>query len=239
LAAQPTGRDVIAIASEHINAGEQYILGSLVPKNNPHWKGPWDSAEFVCWCIYQVSNRLFGCDYDYGNPVTAESFSGYWQRDGQLHGNIVSVEEAARTPGAVVLRFPPPDTGKFGHIVISDGAGGTLEAKDPSAGLVRDRLEGRRWDVGLLVPFIQYTPEAAVSVSMPPVFRLTSPNMRDNKIREIQQGLKDAGFDPGGIDGVYRPMTMAAVTAYQITKGMVPDGEAGRETAEALGVAWP
>ena len=44
---------------------------------------------------------------------------------------------------------------------------------------------------------------------------------------------------PGIVDGVYRPMTMAAVTAFQITHRLVPDGEVGGVTAAALGVPWP
>lgn len=35
-----TGDMVVRIARQHV--GDRYVLGVLVPKNNPNWKGPWD-----------------------------------------------------------------------------------------------------------------------------------------------------------------------------------------------------
>jgi len=39
-----TGNDLLTIVAPHV--GEEYILGSLAPKNNSQWRGPWDCAEF-------------------------------------------------------------------------------------------------------------------------------------------------------------------------------------------------
>src|SRR5438874_10761443 len=38
--------------------GEPYVLGSLAPKNNPTWKGPWDCAEFASWLVFQAADVL-------------------------------------------------------------------------------------------------------------------------------------------------------------------------------------
>ncbi len=60
--------------------------------------------------------------------------------------------------------------------------------------------------------------------------------MRGDKIREIQQALEAAGFDPGQLAGIFGPRTHAAVSAFQLSRGLLPHGEVGPKTAAALGV---
>src|SRR5712692_7871246 len=117
-----TGQKLLQVARQHV--GEKYIFGVLVPKNNAGWTGAWDCAEFASWLIFQASATLYGCDRDFGDPATADAFTGYWDRDAKSLGQIISIEHAARTPGAAVLRIP--QIGATGHIVISDGVGGTV-----------------------------------------------------------------------------------------------------------------
>jgi hypothetical protein len=56
-------------------------------------------------------------------------------------------------------------------------------------------------------------------------------------IRELQQALTSAGFDPGPADGTYGQRTEAAVVAFQQANGLSVDGRVGPETAEALNQA--
>jgi peptidoglycan hydrolase-like protein with peptidoglycan-binding domain len=92
--------------------------------------------------------------------------------------------------------------------------------------------------MGILVPGITYTQGAAVIVSPPStvVYRLTTPMMKGDKVREIQQRLKATDCSPGTIDGIYGPNTQAAVVAFQRMHDLVSDGEVGVQTATALGV---
>ena len=53
-------------------------------------------------------------------------------------------------------------------------------------------------------------------------------------IRELQQALSSAGYDPGKVDGRYGPRTEAAVVAFQQANGLSPDGVVGPDTASAL-----
>ena len=53
-------------------------------------------------------------------------------------------------------------------------------------------------------------------------------------IRELQEALASAGFDPGPADGTYGQRTEAAVVAFQEANGLSVDGRVGPETAEAL-----
>jgi hypothetical protein len=230
-----TGEKVLELGRQHV--GEKYLFGVLVPKNNPNWKGPWDCSEFVSWVVFQLSTTLYGCDNDQGSPATADAFTGYWERDAKSLGQMVSIEQAARTPGAAVLRIPLP--GATGHIVISDGMGGTVEAHSSSDGVIVSTLANRRWNMGVLVPGIAYTQGGAVSVPTPDttIYRLTLPLMTGTEVQQIQQALAAVGFDPGPIDGKFGPLTNAAVVAFQLAHGLVPDGEVGPQTAGALGLS--
>ena len=53
-------------------------------------------------------------------------------------------------------------------------------------------------------------------------------------VRELQQALTSAGYDPGPVDGTYGPRTEAAVVAFQQDNGLSADGVVGPETAAAL-----
>lgn len=46
-------------------------------------------------------------------------------------------------------------------------------------------------------------------------------------VEELQRRLKDEGFDPGKIDGVFGQLTKAAVVAFQSSFGLEPDGVCG------------
>jgi len=229
-----TGDRLLELARPHV--GEKYVLGVFVPKDNPNWKGPWDCAEFASWVVFQSARSLYGCLNNQSNPALADAYTGYWERDVKHLGEIISVEQAARIPGAMVLRFP--QAGATGHIVISDGGGGTVEAHSTIRGVIKSTLANRRWDTGILVPGITYSEGPAVQVTHPQtiLYRLTIPTMTGTKIRDIQNALRSAGCDPGSIDGEFGPHTHAAVIAFQLSRGMLADGEVGPQTAAALGI---
>lgn len=231
-----TGEDLLRIAGHHV--GDPYLLGVVAPKTNKQWRGPWDCAEFVSWCVFQRSGILYGCDNN-TNPVLADAFTGFWHRDVMSIGRRIDIESAASIPGAAVLRIPQP--GLIGHIVFSDGKGNTVEAHSRSTGVIRGKLSGRRWDMGVLVPGIEYTPLSDPRPVPQPllVLRLTNPQMQGKLVRDVQRALKESGFNPGKIDGIYGPNTVAAVNAFQVTNGLVADGEVGVQTAKALGITMP
>jgi peptidoglycan hydrolase-like protein with peptidoglycan-binding domain len=54
------------------------------------------------------------------------------------------------------------------------------------------------------------------------------------RVRLIQRKLAAMGFAPGPIDGLYGPITTAAVARFQQSRGLVPDGIVGPITRAAL-----
>jgi Putative peptidoglycan binding domain len=56
-------------------------------------------------------------------------------------------------------------------------------------------------------------------------------------VRQLQQTLVTAGYDPGSVDGSFGPTTEAAVTAFQQDNGLSADGVVGPDTAAALNSA--
>ncbi len=62
-----------------------------------------------------------------------------------------------------------------------------------------------------------------------------NPAVRANK--EVQQDLTDLGFYSGPINGVFGPVTTAAVKRFQARAGLPADGIAGPQTMAALNLA--
>lgn len=229
----PKGLDMLTLAETRI--GEKYV-NVLVPKNNPNWHGPWDCAEFMSWLVYQTGSFLYGCIDNNGNPATTEAYTGAWQHDSKVLGRRVGVDDAARKPGAVLLRYPPAP-GAMGHIVVCDGRGGTVEAMGKAYGVRRGKVSGRKWDTGVLIPGFTYDDGASVSYR-PPVhlYAVGEPGMKPEVVEAIQRALLAAGFDPGPIDRDYGHNTAAAVAAFQAVKGLIVDGQVGPQTARRLKV---
>ncbi|MGQ2996022.1 MULTISPECIES: peptidoglycan-binding domain-containing protein [Variovorax] len=233
-----TGKDLLKLAEKRI--GDKYE-NVLVPKDNSKWTGPWDCAEFASWVVFQITGELYGCTDNRGNPATTEAYSGSWVRDAE-NGTLTPVTKAVAnsTPGVILVRRPPMPK-QMGHVAISDGNGGTVEAAGKGLGVKRGKVEGRIWHFYAQIPGVQYSANNVNVTPKPLPFILTlqSPNMSGPLVKAVQRALKQAGFDPGAIDGEYGPHTVAAVHAYQKQNRLVADGDTGPLTARKLGIAWP
>lgn len=230
-----TGQDLVKLGNKHLK--EPYYLGAFAPKDNASWKGPWDCAEFVSWLVYQTTGTLLGCTNNLANPALADAYSGAWARDAEASHRTLSIGQAKATPGAVLIRRP--GSSGIGHVAISQGDGSTIEAHSQARGVTNDRVDGRRWDLCMVVPGIDYADDIEPAVFSPPavvVLRLKRPAMRGALVKRLQQTLKARGFDPGTLDGAFGPHTEAAVKSFQLSTGLVPDGEAGPATFSKLGM---
>jgi len=225
-----TGNQVLAIAQKHI--GESYILGSKAPLGNPNFKGPWDCAEFITWCVFQASGLVIG-------SRNGDAYTGFWADDANTKCRLISIEDAAGIAGAVILRKPidPQGNNRMGHIVFSNGKGKTVEAMGKKFGVKSGEINGRIWDTGLLVKGIDYTTNSNLEFTLSqPVhnFFFTDPVMEDSLVLQAKRALKEFGVDPGIINKQYDANMQAAVYNYQAVKGLVTDGILGKQTLKSL-----
>ena len=233
-----TAQSLLRVARAHL--GEKYVLGTMVPKGNPDWSGPWDCAEFASWCVFQTTGSLFGCRPKRGNPNVADAYTGYWMDDAKSTGKMISVGQAAATPGAFLLRAPGRGGRVMGHIVISAGGGRTVEAHSTKRGVIESTVDGRRWTTGVLVPDVDVAVREVVGPPRRPalVLRVKQPAMKGELVKRVQRKLTQLRFHPGPVDGVYGAQTAAAAQAFQVSRGLLADGEVGAATAKALRVEW-
>lgn len=69
--------------------------------------------------------------------------------------------------------------------------------------------------------------------------RLAVPRMQGPDVLEAQRLLRERGFDPGPLDGVYGERTEAAVRAFQAANGLLVDGIVGPATWSRLQIGTP
>jgi len=58
--------------------------------------------------------------------------------------------------------------------------------------------------------------------------------LRRSEARQLQSRLTANGFNTGGVDGVIGPNTIAAIRAFQKSKGLTPDGYASLDLLKRL-----
>jgi hypothetical protein len=99
--------------------------------------------------------------------------------------------------------------------------------------LLYDRLPRLRKQVADRLN-LQFTPEQLENESplMPLKFGLTG-----SAVIKLQQRLRDRGFNPGAVDGVFGENTEAAVKAFQRSVGLPDDGIVGSNTRTELGLS--
>lgn len=69
------------------------------------------------------------------------------------------------------------------------------------------------------------------------VAALSKVGSRGEEVRKIQTRLRELGYDPGSVDGVFGEKTRKAVIAFQRDNGLSQDGIAGPKTLAALGLS--
>ncbi|MGI6469324.1 MAG: spore cortex-lytic enzyme [Syntrophomonadaceae bacterium] len=64
--------------------------------------------------------------------------------------------------------------------------------------------------------------------------RVLAYGSRGYDVQQLQKDLAYLGFNPGSIDGIFGPQTLAAVTRFQAHYGLNVDGVVGKQTAYAI-----
>jgi len=111
------------------------------------------------------------------------------------------------------------------HVGYAIGSERVIEARGRDVGVVESKVSG--WDRYGRPPFF-----------LSRELKLTKPYMRGEDVLEVQRALKESGYDPGQIDGVYGKKTERAVRRFQKANGLKADGIAGKRTFAALGLTF-
>ena len=65
----------------------------------------------------------------------------------------------------------------------------------------------------------------------------TNGSASSEQVKDVQKALQDKGMDPGPVDGIMGPKTMAALKAFQKDQKLPESGRLDDQTREKLGVA--
>jgi hypothetical protein len=158
----------------------------------------------------------------------------------QYRGMLTSLERVycavflpALLPKATTLDFIL--TAKSGPLGWAYGPNASLDAnRDYKITLgelgaaVRRNCRGKRWEE--VHARCTQARDGRASYPMP---SLTAPDL--GSVLGIQSALAKLGFDPGPLDGYGGPLTRDAVTRFQRSAGLVPDGIVGPVTRARLG----
>lgn len=112
--------------------------------------------------------------------------------------------------------------GRAVHVGYAIDENRLVEAKGRDDGVVESRISG--FDRYGRPPFFEASRE----------LKLTKPYMRGSDVYLLQSALKERGYDPGQIDGIYGKKTERAIKRFQKNAGLKVDGIAGRRTFAAL-----
>lgn len=135
-----------------------------------------------------------------------------------------ALKEAGQNPGTI--------DGTFGEKTQT-----AVKAFQKKSGLTQDGIAGEK-TITALGGIWKYAASNASPWTVSRLLKLTSPMMRGDDVRGLQQALKGAGENPGTIDGIFGNDTKSAVIAFQKSKKLTQDGIAGKNTITALGGTW-
>jgi peptidoglycan hydrolase-like protein with peptidoglycan-binding domain len=73
----------------------------------------------------------------------------------------------------------------------------------------------------------------------PSTLRIVDPPARGAEVTEVQARLRELGYDPGLVDGIFGPGTARAVSAFQREHALIETGAVEEDTRRALAAARP
>lgn len=161
---------------------------------------------------------------------------------------------AAKIGGAPIISAPAPAPAPSGSGLLRRGSSGPavadLQTQLAALGYAPGPIDGqygplteasvRRFqaDHGCAVDgIVGNETRRALSGAVPaPSGGLLAQGSQGPEVARLQTALRDAGFDPGPIDGQFGPLTARSVAAYQSAHGLLVDSIVGPQTRGALGI---
>ena len=122
------------------------------------------------------------------------------------------------------------------HIGTYTGDGKVTEASGTNAGVIQTKLHGGKWKywgLGKGITFDFIPGEKPVETKPSNSTTVTYPTLRKGSKGELVTQLQDLLSKDGAdlkIDGIFGPITLSAVKAFQKKHGLVVDGIVGPKT---------
>lgn len=91
------------------------------------------------------------------------------------------------------------------------------------------------WNGGYWYPAYGYDPYFSTYSYDAPIYAYNDQDP-GQVIANVQVELQRRGYNPGGVDGTYGPMTRSALIRYQSDNGLEPTGEIDEDTLNSLGL---
>lgn len=178
--------------------------------------------------VIEIQQRLRELGYfdqqptGYFGPITTDAVRQFQRSNGLIPDGIVgqrtqsvlfdSLNRISPLDSTLALTTLPPPSSRIGTLPPPPTIGNILS---PSRG--------------------QVTPPPPIE-TQPFNIRELRPGDRGQDVSELQLKLRQAGFDPGPVDGIYGFQTQNAVEQFQEANNLFPDGVASQDTLQALGL---
>ncbi len=142
-----------------------------------------------------------------------------------------------------------------GHVGVYIGGGYAVEARGFNYGVMKTKVSQRSWSYWYQCPYIDYidgtpaepAPSPETPAPTPPPapapgsdsarllrYKKGQKMLRGEDVATVQTHLVELGYKPGKVDGVYGPLTEAAVKAFQTAAAIEVDGIVGPVTQSKL-----
>ncbi len=231
-----------AFAAAQVENGSIYVLGAQGQtgpqiteswiKHREHNKAANYNRAIALWKKRLAAGYRSLCAYDCSGLVVKHLMDkGYLKRDKTANGlyfdECDAIDKAGLAAGDLVFKKYAAQNRMY-HVGVYMGDGTVVHAKGRDDGVVRESIGKTGWNrFGRLKCF----GGAAGTSGYYRLLKNTGrPYMFGADVTAVQAALLDSGHNPGGIDGVYGPVTEAAVTAYQRQNSLTADGIVGPKT---------
>jgi len=243
--------DIVDFVIKAKNAGWGYVFGGQGQVYTRELAEKWAAMKksgrgydyYVVKCAKWFGKIVVDC-----SGLVIEAYRSKIPGYGDKTANTIYSKSVQKGKISTIPEIPGLCVWRSGHIGIYIGNGKVIESGGTSVGVVLSKLTapatGKKWtnwgkmaDVDYSNTTIPKQPDPS-SCWVGRYLKIKAPYMRGGDVEQVQTALKNSGFDPGAIDGIYGPYTERAVKAFQKKKGLKVDGIVGPETAKALLGCW-
>lgn len=229
-----TGEMLAEKARQALNEGWGYIWGTRgqiwtaaaqraatraqTVKYGSQWIGKrvCDCSGLVVWAAEELGLKGFhhGSNSQYSDDCI---------RKGTLKNGLRADGKELKTGSLVFVT----ENGSRHHVGIYTGGGTVIEARGTASGVIQS-------DTGVFDEWGELKGVDFTAPECPEMWASVQKDSRGIAVLEMQQLLTAAGFNCGTPDGICGKKTLAALTAFQQSRGLETDGICGEKTWQSL-----